>query len=115
MKITVDYDLCEGRGVCVQVTPAVFDLDENELTACGFPDPTSRPPVEQAVRSCPDRAFSLDSTCVSACRVEVVEVWTEVAAHAKRCSRYRAGVDRLRPEARHRRYSGRRRAGLRDR
>lgn len=33
MRISVDYDRCEGHGLCTQQAPAVFSLDDNaELT-----------------------------------------------------------------------------------
>ncbi|WP_280355526.1 ferredoxin [Nocardia otitidiscaviarum] len=33
MKITVDYDRCEGHGLCAEQAPAVFSLDDDaELT-----------------------------------------------------------------------------------
>lgn len=32
MRITADYDRCEGHGLCVEQAPEIFDLDdEGEL------------------------------------------------------------------------------------
>ncbi|MGK8486850.1 ferredoxin [Nocardia asiatica] len=28
-KITIDYDRCEGHGLCAEQAPAVFSLDDN--------------------------------------------------------------------------------------
>lgn len=29
MKITADYDRCEGHGLCVEAAPRIFDLDDD--------------------------------------------------------------------------------------
>jgi ferredoxin len=61
MELRVDRDLCEANGVCTQVAPDVFDLDdEDELQVLQeHPGEEARQRVEQAVASCPKNALSL--------------------------------------------------------
>ena len=61
MKVVVDFDRCASNAVCMSLVPEIFEvrddgylyiLDEN-------PDPSMRPRLEEAVRSCPTQAISL--------------------------------------------------------
>lgn len=58
-KIVVDRDLCIGAASCVQVAPAVFELDgENKvivIDANAVDDET----LKQAAQSCPTKAILL--------------------------------------------------------
>jgi ferredoxin len=61
MRITVDYDRCEGHGLCVEEAPGLFDLDDDaELTyrfdGADVP-PEHESPARAAVRSCPIAAL----------------------------------------------------------
>jgi ferredoxin len=62
MRVFVDLDRCEGHGMCVLAAPEVFDLDDEGLLHY---DPTPpeelRAAVEDAVRSCPVAAITVDS------------------------------------------------------
>lgn len=63
MRITVDYDLCEGHGQCLMAAPDVFDLpDGSDQVVLLNPDP---PPdqhdaVIRAVAMCPAQALRVD-------------------------------------------------------
>ncbi|WP_228941695.1 ferredoxin [Nocardioides sp. Leaf374] len=61
MKITVDYDRCEGIGMCESLAPHHFQLEDNGnltvLQAEVAPEDVSD--VEEAVASCPTGALRL--------------------------------------------------------
>ena len=61
MKVVVDYDLCESNAVCMDIEPAVFEVDDNdELQILNeHPDESLRPKMEEAVRRCPKQALSI--------------------------------------------------------
>ncbi len=65
MRITVDWDLCQGHGVCMDEAPEVFAV---EARTGGYPrvvllqeEPSQdlRRQVEQAVKHCPTRALRI--------------------------------------------------------
>ena len=62
MKITVDWDLCEGHGQCEYAAPDVFMInDEGDLEVLNeTPGEEYRKEVNQAVRRCPVRALAVD-------------------------------------------------------
>jgi len=63
MKVTVDYDRCQGHWVCVSEAPEVFEGDEKKgQVVVRNPSPTedSRARVKLAVKYCPTRAIALD-------------------------------------------------------
>jgi ferredoxin len=62
MRVTVDPDLCEANGVCANLVPQVFDLDDEDVlhitvgeVPAGLADK-----VRLAVQSCPKMALSLE-------------------------------------------------------
>ncbi|QNG38824.1 ferredoxin [Geodermatophilaceae bacterium NBWT11] len=61
MKVTVDWDLCDGNGVCAVEAPEHFEMtDDDELLV--LKDDVSdgeRAEVSSAVRVCPKRALAL--------------------------------------------------------
>ena len=61
MKVVVDYDLCEANAVCVDQTPEVFRVDENDNLHILIENPSEalRKKVEAAVRLCPRQALSI--------------------------------------------------------
>jgi ferredoxin len=61
MKVTVNYDLCEGHGRCVLIAPEVFALGEDDQShvLIEHPGEELRPGVEKAVRLCPRQAIAL--------------------------------------------------------
>lgn len=62
MKVTIDFDLCQGHGVCMGECPEVFEVnDDGEVTILQEqPDDSLRKKVQNAVRFCPTGAISLD-------------------------------------------------------
>lgn len=62
MKIQVNYDRCDGHGVCAAACPDVFSVDEDlDLVRLLIDEPPTemRQMVETAVRSCPKGALKL--------------------------------------------------------
>ena len=61
MKVTVNYDLCEGHGRCEAAAPEVFELrdDERSYVLQEHPPESLRQKVERAVRLCPRQAITL--------------------------------------------------------
>lgn len=61
MKIVVDWDRCEANGVCMNVAPEAFRLDEQDQLHLLVENvtPELRSKVEKAVRGCPKQALSL--------------------------------------------------------
>ena len=61
MKIVIDWDLCQGHGVCEGEAESVFKVDEEgNLTVLMEEPPESLSgEVEQAVLYCPQRAITL--------------------------------------------------------
>lgn len=63
MKISVDYDLCEGHGECVVAAPEVFDMDEageKVVLLQESPPEDQREQVVEAVKICPIAALQLE-------------------------------------------------------
>jgi ferredoxin len=62
MKVVVNYDLCESNAVCMGIAPEVFEVrDDNFLYILQEePGEELRGPVEEAVRTCPTGAISLE-------------------------------------------------------
>jgi ferredoxin len=61
MRVIVDPELCEGNGVCQQVSPEVFRVgdDDRAIVLVEHPAETLRVKMETAVRRCPRRAIRL--------------------------------------------------------
>lgn len=58
MSAVVDRDLCIGCGVCVNLSPDVFELDD-EMIAIVISDIVDDS-VEEAMESCPTEAISIE-------------------------------------------------------
>ena len=61
MEVRVDFDLCQGHGVCEGEAPEVFEVDDDgTLTILQDRPPEElRPDIERAVKYCPTGAISL--------------------------------------------------------
>jgi len=61
VKVVVDRDLCESNGVCEGLVAEVFRInDDDELDILQeHPDESLRAKVQDAVRSCPKQALSI--------------------------------------------------------
>ena len=62
MRVVVDYDRCESNAICMGMAPEVFEVrdDDNLYVLQENPPEELRAKVEQAVRSCPKQALSLE-------------------------------------------------------
>ena len=62
MRVKVDYDVCESNAVCMGLVPEVFEVrDDDFLYILDENPPESlRPRLEEAVRSCPKAAITLE-------------------------------------------------------
>jgi ferredoxin len=62
MRVIVNMMHCECNALCVGIAPEVFDLtDDDELIVLDEQPPEAlRERLEQAVRSCPKQAISLE-------------------------------------------------------
>lgn len=60
MRITIDFDRCEGHGLCALAAPEVFWLDDDGSTQyVAEPGEAERDNVVRAVQDCPARAIQL--------------------------------------------------------
>jgi ferredoxin len=62
VKVTVDRDKCDSQGVCTNLCPQVFDLNDDDVLEILNENPPEalRPEVESAVRACPKGAITVD-------------------------------------------------------
>lgn len=60
-RVEIDWDLCQGHGVCEGEAPDVFELSKKgELTVLqSEPDESLRPMVEAAAKYCPTHAITI--------------------------------------------------------
>ena len=64
MKIVVDFDLCQGHGVCVEEAPELFALDAETskvVVLDAHPPEALRAKLAAAVKYCPTRALRVAS------------------------------------------------------
>jgi ferredoxin len=63
MRILVDWDRCDGNGICAVEAPEVFHLDDDdELTLLQeHPAEDLRSTAVAAAASCPKRAITIES------------------------------------------------------
>lgn len=62
MLVTVDFDRCEGHGLCTLSAPEVFSFDNRGLLeVVDRPGEEHRSAVEESVRSCPALAIQLET------------------------------------------------------
>ena len=59
LEIEIDLDLCVGFGDCVEVAPASFELDEDDLADFVRPEQEERERLLEACRSCPVDAITV--------------------------------------------------------
>lgn len=58
MKPIVDHDLCIGCGVCQEICPEVFEVQNDKAEVIG-PDRCATCQCEEAMASCPVGAISI--------------------------------------------------------
>jgi len=61
MKIVVDYDVCEGHGMCQAMAHEYFELDDDDNLEVldETPPESDRAKVKSAIESCPVSALTL--------------------------------------------------------
>ncbi|WP_085916181.1 MULTISPECIES: ferredoxin [Pseudonocardia] len=62
MKVIVDFDRCESNAVCMGVAPEVFEVRDDDYLYILDENPAEalRPKVEEAARSCPKAAITIE-------------------------------------------------------
>jgi sterol 14-demethylase len=62
VKVTIDFDLCQGHGVCMGECPEIFQVnDDGEVNILQEnPDPSLEKKVRNAARFCPTGAISIE-------------------------------------------------------
>jgi ferredoxin len=62
MKVVVDFDLCESNALCMAAAPEVFEVRDDDFLYILDENPPEalRGKVEEAVRSCPKQAITLE-------------------------------------------------------
>jgi ferredoxin len=62
MRVVVDFDKCESNAVCMGAAPEVFEVrDDNFLYVLQEEPPEQlRPKVEEAARTCPTGAITIE-------------------------------------------------------
>lgn len=61
MKVVIDTEICAGFGICVGISPEVFELHEDGYATVLVDEvpPELEDLVRRAVDQCPSRAISL--------------------------------------------------------
>jgi ferredoxin len=67
VRVVVDYDLCQGHGVCESEAPEVFEVDREGHLRVLLPHPHEelRAKVEAAVKYCPTHALKIVDDALS--------------------------------------------------
>jgi ferredoxin len=62
MRVVVNWDVCESNAVCMGIAPEVFEVRDDDMLYVlqEHPDESLRPKVENAVRSCPKQAITIE-------------------------------------------------------
>ena len=62
MRVVVDFDKCKSNAVCMGVAPEIFEVrDDGYLYVLDETPPEAmRPKMDEAVRTCPTGAISLE-------------------------------------------------------
>ena len=58
-RIVVDPDLCVASSNCVHIAPAVFQLNEDNVSSVVDPEGASEETIFEAARACPTEAIRL--------------------------------------------------------
>jgi ferredoxin len=62
MRVKVDFDVCESNAVCMGLVPEVFEVRDDDFLYILDENPPEelRTRLEEAVRSCPKAAITLE-------------------------------------------------------
>lgn len=61
MRVVVDHDRCDSTGLCAEIAPELFALDDDDRLRIldEQPDPARWAAAEEAARSCPKLAITV--------------------------------------------------------
>lgn len=61
MRVVVDFDQCESNALCMGILPEVFEVRDDDFLYVLNENPPEelRAKLEEAVRSCPKNAISI--------------------------------------------------------
>ncbi|WP_319457011.1 MULTISPECIES: ferredoxin [unclassified Mycobacterium] len=58
MTVRIDTSLCEGHGLCLELAPSVFDINDEDIAVCDpHPNGSLLLDVRAAVAACPRQAI----------------------------------------------------------
>lgn len=62
MRVKIDELLCEGHALCMGIAPDIFQVGDDDLARVVMDEvpEARRDAVQNAVRSCPKQAISVD-------------------------------------------------------
>ncbi|MGC5032730.1 ferredoxin [Micromonospora sp. DT229] len=62
MRVVVDYNLCDGNGLCATVAPELFEVDEDDQLHVLDERPGAElwALADQAAQACPKTAISIE-------------------------------------------------------
>lgn len=62
MRVVVDFDQCESNALCMGILPEVFEVRDDDFLYVLNENPPEelRAKLEEAVRSCPKNAISIE-------------------------------------------------------
>ena len=64
LVLKADFEACQGYANCVDAAPEVYDIDDDGVVVLlteSIPD-ADRPRIEEAARSCPVSALTIEDT-----------------------------------------------------
>jgi ferredoxin len=62
MKVTVDHELCSGDGICVELCPEVFEMDDEDKAKVlvDVVPPEHEAAVREASETCPEACIYIE-------------------------------------------------------
>lgn len=62
MKVRVDHDLCSGDGICVEVAPEIFEMNEDDqaVVIVDTVPAEHEDAVREAAESCPEGCIYIE-------------------------------------------------------
>jgi len=62
MKVKVDHDLCSGDGICVEIAPEIFEMNEDDqaIVLVDEVPPEHVDAVREAAESCPEGCIYIE-------------------------------------------------------